>query len=509
MPTLFVSSAERFIQTVSRLVYCNPFTVERVRLEREALGAEYDEPEVAWNLDPRSDQRHRNVEHILSKVEATIEAIRPRYRDGAGRADERMIYADAVYFVIYHRMNGLLDQLIAQAHADGGGRRRVSIYSGFLEAYNEWFGEERPIDPAHLFACFFQIRRAFHHIFRFFVGRTPAATQLRARLYQSIFTRDLGRYQRALYQRMTLIPTLITGPSGSGKEVVARAIGLSQYVPFDPKERIFAEDFTQQFYAINLSALSPTLIESELFGHRRGAFTGALQDREGFFAACGQGGTVFLDEIGETDLGIQVKLLRVLQTRQFQRLGEVRSESFLGKIVAATNRDLPTAISEGKFREDFYYRLRADVVQTPDLAALVGGDRGELTFLAGHVATREAGEVDAAELVHDFESWCRSHPGYGWPGNFRELEQAMRSLLVHGEYDPPAAVERGNALTSQLVATKWTLKELTSVYITELYRRTPNYEELARQLGVDRRTIKKYLDHAPFNREEPEVERQV
>jgi hypothetical protein len=495
MAQLFSKDTDRqFFATVSRLVYCNPFTAERVRLEREAVGESYDEPSIAWNLDPRTDQRHQNVERLLADIQTRLEQARAGYLRGAGSRVEREFYADGVFFLVYHQLDEALDQLIAQAHREGVGRRRVTVYSAYLEAYTNWLGEERPIEPAHLFACFYQIRRAFHHIFRFFIGRSLAATQLRARIWQSIFTHDLGRYQRALTGRMAQIPTLITGPSGSGKEVVARAVGLSQFVPFDERERVFAEDFTQGFFPVNLSALSPTLIESELFGHRRGAFTGALQDREGYFAACGRYGTVFLDEIGETDLSIQVKLLRVLQTREFQRLGDVRTEAFHGKIVAATNRDLVQAIGEGKFREDFYYRLRADTIPTPDLASLVAGDVDELRFLANHVATREAGEGESRELLRFFEQWQKAHPQYRWPGNFRELEQAIRSLLVHGTYEPSVTATVGSTLAAQLASTGWTLKELTTEYVTELYRRTPNYEEVARQLEVDRRTVKKYLD---------------
>ncbi len=495
MPSLFSSSEQRrFLECVSRLAYCNPFTSERVKLEREALGDAYDASDLAWNLDPRSEERHRNVARLLSEVEGVLKRARAPFLGGEAPPAERFLYMDAVFFLIYHQLDGALDKLITQAHAEGIGRRRVSVYSDFLERYGHWFGSEQPMDPAHLFACFFQIRRAFHHIFRFFVGRSTAATQLRARIYQSIFTRDLGRYQRALYQRMGQIPTLITGPSGSGKEVVARAIGLSQYIPFDPRERVFVEDFTERFYAVNLSALSPTLIESELFGHRRGAFTGALQDREGFFTACGPYGTVFLDEIGETDMSIQVKLLRVLQTRHFQRLGDVRSEPFRGKIVAATNRELPEAIAEGKFREDFYYRLRADTVETPDLASLIGGDREELSFLGQYVAAREAGEAEAAALSAEFDAWCRAHPEYRWPGNFRELEQAMRSLMVHGAYESTLLGSGGSSLAARLASSGWTLRELNHHYVHELYQRWPNLEELSRRLQVDRRTVKKHLE---------------
>src|SRR5262249_20140703 len=162
-----------------------------------------------------------------------------------------------------------------------------------------------------------QVRRAFHFIYRNILGESAPAVRLRAAVWESIFTRDIRRYRRSLFRRMGDVATLIVGPSGTGKELVARAIGLARYIPFDPDREAFVEDYAGAFYSLNPSALSPTLIESELFGHRRGAFTGAVEDRIGWLEACRPLGTVFLDEIGELDPAIQVKLLRVLQTREF------------------------------------------------------------------------------------------------------------------------------------------------------------------------------------------------
>lgn len=495
MPSLFTRPEDRaFALTISKLAYCNPFIEERVLLEQRALGEDFDPKAAKWNLDPRSDMRYVNHEKILARIESLMQALRDRYLKENGSEAERAAYVDMVFFLLYHQLAEQMDQVIIRAHQDGSGRRRIGFYGVFLEAFRSWLGESSPVEPAHLFACFFQIRRAFYHIFHFFVGASLAATQLRARIWQSIFTYDLGRYQRALWNRMNQIPTLITGPSGSGKEVVARAIGLSQYIAFDERERVFSVDFVSGFYPINLSALSPTLIESELFGHRRGAFTGALQDREGYFSACGEGGTVFLDEIGETDLGVQVKLLRVLQTRRFQRLGDVSSEAFRGKIVAATNRDLVSAISSGRFREDFYYRLRSDLVTTPGLDQMLAGSARELPFLVNHIAETWIGSDEASEVAKSVMDWCQRHPEHRWQGNFRELEQAVRSILVHGDYVPANLSSGGDQLARQMAETGWTLKDMTSVYITELYRQTPNFEELARRLEVDRRTVKKYLN---------------
>ena len=202
-------------------------------------------------------------------------------------------------------------------------RQAFGFYAAFLRDWNHFFDlPDRPLpggyEPAHTFACFSQLARAFLQIFSCIIGNSLSAARLRAAVWQSIFTHDMQRYRRALYASMGDFATLITGPSGTGKELVARAIALSRYVPFDGERLSFASDWADSFRAINLAALSPTLIESELFGHRRGAFTGAIQERKGWLEMCPPLGSVFLDEIGDLDVAIQVKLLRVIETRTFQ-----------------------------------------------------------------------------------------------------------------------------------------------------------------------------------------------
>jgi DNA-binding NtrC family response regulator len=312
-------------------------------------------------------------------------------------------------------------------------------------------------------------------------------------VWQSTFTHDVRRYFRALYDRMGDYTTLITGESGTGKELVARAVGMSRYIPFDPKSRTFAGDFAGSFHALNLSALSPTLIESELFGHRRGAFTGALEDRAGWLEVCPPTGTVFLDEIGELDPVIQVKLLRVLQTRTFQRLGDTRTRHFQGKIIAATNRDLAAEMAAGRFRQDFYYRLCSDMIRTPSLREQLADSPGELRSLVLFVARRLAG-AEAEPVAEEVVRWVSKHlgDGYAWPGNFRELEQCVRNVLIRHEYRPPqtSPATPAAALAAELAEGRITAEQLVRRYCAIVYQSTRNYEETARRLGLDRRTVK-------------------
>jgi transcriptional regulator with PAS, ATPase and Fis domain len=252
------------------------------------------------------------------------------------------------------------------------------------------------------------------------------------------------------------------------------------------------EDFAGSFIALNLSAMSPTLIESELFGHRRGAFTGAVADRAGFLEVCPPLGTVFLDELGDLDTGIQVKLLRVIQTRTFQRLGETTDRRFHGKIIAATNRNLAAAMAAGRFREDLYYRLCSDLISTPTLAEQLEDAPEDLANLVRHIARRLV-EREADALAEEALAWIARNlgPGYAWPGNIRELEQCVRNVLVRGEYRPArAGADGAPALARQIESGALTAEDLLQRYCAIVYRISGSYEAAARRLGLDRRTVK-------------------
>ncbi|MBI4953826.1 MAG: sigma 54-interacting transcriptional regulator [Myxococcales bacterium] len=204
---------------------------------------------------------------------------------------------------------------------------------------------------------------------------------------------------------------LITGESGTGKEVLARAIHASSPRHAGP------------FVAVNCAAIPSELLETELFGHVRGAFTGAVRDRVGRFEAA-HGGAIFLDEIGDMPPPLQVKLLRVLQERQFERVGESVSTPMDARILAATHRDLKEAIAAGSFREDLYYRLRVVPIHVPPLR-----DRPEdVEPLARHLLARiSAREGRAVRLSPDALVLLQR---YRWPGNVRELENAIEYALA-------------------------------------------------------------------------------
>jgi two-component system response regulator PilR (NtrC family) len=205
---------------------------------------------------------------------------------------------------------------------------------------------------------------------------------------------------------------LIIGESGTGKELVARALHELSPVHEGP------------FIAVNCGAIPETLIESELFGHKKGSFTGAVADKEGLFQVA-SGGTLFLDEIGELPLGMQVKLLRALQDRTIRRVGGNENIKIDVRIVAATNRNLEEAVKKGTFREDLYYRLNVILLETPPLRTRTG-DVEELAlvflkrFSERYRLNREGFTPEALEVIL----------AHRWPGNIRELENVMERVCT-------------------------------------------------------------------------------
>src|SRR4051794_37948703 len=342
-----ISAVEwHFLRSVADLAYSNPFLPERIALERAALGAEFVPGEPTWSASPADPEASRtNVSLIYDRLTSLIDALRVRFEHAPEITPaEANVYEECVQYLLYQRY---YSQFVL-------GRDRMAFYPSFAADwahYNHIPGKSLKSNfvPGHLFACFRQVRRAFHHIFDNIIGNSMPASRLRADVWQSIFTHDMRRYLRTMHSRMGDFPTLITGPSGTGKELVARAIAGSRYVPFDAGRLEFNETKGESFFAMNLAALSPPLVESELFGHRRGAFTGAIADRKGWLESCPPTGSVFLDELGEMDLSIQVKILRVMETRKFSAVGDTSVRDFHGKLIAATNRNLPVEIRAGRF----------------------------------------------------------------------------------------------------------------------------------------------------------------
>jgi DNA-binding NtrC family response regulator len=506
----------RQAEAIAQIGYCNPFLPERLHWERQALGARFQAGAGVMNLPSTTVEEERvfgNFLLISNRAQELADAMRDRVLSGlCTREDDQRLYRETVLFTLYGKYFSLVKLSPDQRKSDKS-RPYEQDWQPFLKDY-QWYlhidGVDLPgyFDPVHCFSIFRQLDRAFQQIFVCILGGSMPMARLRAAIWESIFTHDMRRYIRGVYNSMGDITTLITGPSGTGKELVAKAISLSRYQPFDPNTQKFHDAQDPQMWAVNLSALSSTLIESELFGHCKGAFTGAVADHAGWLEMCGKTGTVFLDEIGELEHSIQVKLLRVLQTRKFSRVGESTARDFQGKFVAATNRELELEIPCGRFREDLYYRLCADRIQTPTLREQLVDRPEDLIELTRAIAARILKDVqeEVEPLAAETVAWIEQNLGtdYTWPGNIRELEQCVRNVLIRKPNRPPnrAVVCRekndsaltktgvGEKFVKDLLAGKLTLDELTEGYAAHVYQQTGRYDKAASKLGVTWRTVR-------------------
>ena len=278
---------------------------------------------------------------------------------------------------------------------------------------------------------------------------------------------------------------LIQGESGTGKELVANAIhGLS------PRAR-------GPFIAVHCAALPPTLLESELFGHEKGAFTGAVERRRGRFELA-EGGTLFLDEISEIDPSTQVKLLRVLEERKFERVGGQETLDTDIRLITATNRDLHQLAQAGKFRQDLFFRLNVVTITVPPLRERVN----DIPLLAQRFLDEFARENN--KPIDDITSEAlNALMAYAWPGNVRELRNALERMIVmaHGAeltvHDLPAIVRPstdGQGTPNLGIKTNASLRDANrQMIVTALEAAGGNRTKAARQLGISRRTLHRKL----------------
>jgi transcriptional regulator with PAS, ATPase and Fis domain len=256
----------------------------------------------------------------------------------------------------------------------------------------------------------------------------------------------------------------------------------------------------QGFVALNLSQFAETLIESELFGHRKGAFTGAVDHHEGVFARCSPHGAIFLDEIGDVSVPVQIKLLQVLQERTFSPVGGHERQRFRGRVIGATNKPLDALRRSRSFRDDFFYRLCSDVVTVPPLRQRIEEDPAELDDLVVLIVRRLTGEASPA-VMDGIMAVLRASPAmrYSWPGNVRELEQAVRRIVLTRQYagdDRRLPMDLAGRLQAGVADGSLDAETLLAAYCRMLYERHRTYEEVARRTRLDRRTVKSYIEKA-------------
>jgi two-component system, NtrC family, response regulator HydG len=487
-PETLSSEDREFFSCLTQMIFVNPFSDERAQMDEKISGV----PGVA-KIGPGE-----RVPLFMPRVAERFERLE---QQGLGRGqavegEDRDLLEYGWLFYTYHRYIDALDEL-TQTQLDAGDEPPTVPFASEVvdELVRRGFDRGAAV---RYFEMFYQLRRAFYFIAKGLVGRSPSMKRLRLALWNNVFTYDIGLWTSYLRTRMEDFSTLILGETGTGKGVAAAAIGRSGAIPFNPRTNRFAASFMHTFLAINLSQYPEGLIESELFGHRKGAFTGAVDDHDGVFSRSSAHGALFLDEIGEVSAPVQIKLLQVLQERTFSPVGSHEKRRFEGRVIAATNRPLERLRREGGMRDDFFYRLSSDIIVVPPLRTRLAEDAGELDDLIRLLVTRIVGEPSGEVEAKVCDVLGRDLPrSYPWPGNVRELEQAVRRILLTHSYSgdlTSASPEALDRLVAGIEAGSLEARELLGAYCALLYGRVGSYEQVAKRTGLDRRTVKKYID---------------
>ncbi|MCG8638803.1 MAG: sigma 54-interacting transcriptional regulator [Desulfobacterales bacterium] len=488
MKTAQLSSEEHhFFQTVYNAAFANPFSELREKLDLKIAG-----------LFPKASRRE-SIDQCILEIDRRIKAL-----ERQGRADitayqgrDRDLVTIVFLFDIFHKFRDDFDRLIKDQIQAQDTAVKVPFAARAMKMLHDKGFDDDAI--SHYFALSYQLRRAFYFISNSLVGTSPSMKTLKKHLWYNVFTYNMDLYNRFLWNKMEDFSTLLLGETGTGKGTAAKAIGRSGYIPFDSKNQRFSQSFTRAFSSLNLSQYPETLLESELFGHTKGSFTGAVDDHQGVFDRCSPHGSILLDEIGEIPNHIQIKLLRVLQERNFSPVGTHEKARFNGRVIAATNRPKQDILEGNVFRDDFYYRLCSDIIEVPPLRVRIREKADSLDELLDFTIERMTG-TRSEKLINKVKRIIDRNLGadYHWPGNVRELEQCVRSVLLRRDYIGKQKQGRtGRTLTDELVqgiaGQTISIPALVSGYCAVLYEKFGTYEKVARLTGLDRRTIKKHI----------------
>lgn len=476
-----------FFTLVSKAAFTNPFSEQRAQLDRKISGSSQTAP---WR-----DILPAAISEIQRRIQKLDEYGFVKIQDL--QKNDRELIEHVFLFSGYHQFSQFFDKLITDQINAGNEPAPVPFAKKAFKLLTErGFSNEL---ANRYFSLFYQIRRAFYFIAHGLIGQSRSMHMLRENLWNNIFTHDIRYYEHYMWDKMEDFSVLLLGPTGCGKGAAAAAIGRSGFIAFNENKNTFAESFTKTFIPVNLSQFPETLLESELFGHTKGSFTGAISAHQGLFALCGPHGSVFLDEIGDITTQIQIKLLQILEERNFSAVGSHEKLRFKGRVIAATNKSIDQLRLKEKFRDDFYYRLCSDCIIVPSLQQRIQENPDELTELITHTVERITGHK-TPELIKAIAEVIDKNlgPNYSWPGNVRELAQCARRVIIKRNYTPDTSTQSHDLRTCLLTDIKTgSLKanELLAAYCTLLYKTHGTYEKVARLTGLDRRTAKKHIQY--------------
>lgn len=479
------SDQRSFFKQIAALAFVNPFSELREQLDCQLLNMPLNTLDIY--------QRGEKIQTLLKEQLQKLGCLETFNLANFAEKDKENVELAWLYFQ-FHEYQHVFFQFIENQKQAGDKPIELpfanSMGQRFLKAGFTQLESEKYI------ALFYQLQRGFYFINSAITGDCQSMVELRMHLWNNIFTFNPKWYLDYLCGKMEDFSTLLLGATGTGKSLAAHTIGCSGFIPFDLNKKRFKESFTRSFQFINLSQYPASLLESELFGHKKGAFTGAIDNHQGLFARCSEYGAVFIDEIGDIDMPTQVKLLNVIQDRTFSPVGSHDKIRFSGRVISATNRDIQQLRKDEKFRDDLYYRLCSDVIEVPSLQQRLQENPEELSYLIAGLVGRILDEADS-KLVAEIEKKirCSVPKNYHWPGNVRELEQCIRRICITGEYTikelSQEKIETSRDVFSGMGEVN--AQHLMQHYCRHLYAMHGSYEAVARITHLDRRTVKKYM----------------
>lgn len=478
------SEQVQFFSLVHEAVRANPFSQSRIDLDLKITGLK-----PGATTDDRVIKLVQEIENRCNDLTGKPVDIR-QYR-----GKEKTILKNSILFVLFHRFLDKFDTHIEDQVAAG----KTPVPFAFADQIIGYLRDRgfETQEAIHYFSLNFQLRRAFYFIDQNIKGQCQSMIKLKESLWNNVFTNSLEIYDSHLWNRMEDFSTLILGETGTGKGAVATSIGRSGYIPFDYKKKQFKESFDRSFVSLNLSQYSENLIESELFGHKKGAFTGAVNDHKGVLEMSSPHGAIFLDEIGEVSIPVQIKLLKVLEERTFSPVGGYDQKRFKGRIIAATNRSIEDILDKKILRQDFFYRLCSDLIVMPPLRQRFKEDPKEMETLLAFTMDKILGET-SKDLVKMVKTAMTKQPGknYSWPGNVREFAQSVRRILLNHSYSgmhSSSQLPVRSGFLSEIETGKLDSLSLIQGYCYSLYQKAGTYGDVAKTTKLDRRTVKKYI----------------